>query len=301
MRNPGYRQIIVGCGFVGRQLAQRLSTTSDCIAITRTDSSAQQARGFGLTALSLDLEKPNWSNAPDFSNSFIYYLAPPPRYGNTDTRLSRFLTYCQSQRPRKIVYISTSGVYGNCDGNWVDENQPINPQSDRARRRADAESQLAGFSEACNVAVSCLRVGGIYGPTRIPVARASQTTVICPQEAPYTNRIHVHDLATACIAAMQSEETGCFNVSDGHPTTMTDYFYQIADRAGLARPPCVPLSEAHLHLSAGMLSFCSESRRLVIDKMLQTFQITLRYPTLREGLDSCADDFSRFKTQSTQC
>jgi nucleoside-diphosphate-sugar epimerase len=133
-----------------------------------------------------------------------------------------------------------------------------------------------------------LRVGGIYAPDRLPVARIRKgLTVICPEEAPWSNRIHADDLARVCIAAAERGESGdIYNAADGHPTTMTDYFYQVADYLGLPRPDCVSLSEADRSLSPAMLSFVRESRRLDITRMRQRLKVQLSYPILNEGLVS---------------
>ncbi len=137
-----------------------------------------------------------------------------------------------------------------------------------------------------------LRVPGIYGPEKLPLARLREgTPVLREQDSPYTNRIHADDLAAVCIAAMRSTRTNTiYNVSDGHPSNMTDYFFKVADAAGLPRPPTVSRAGAQQVLSAGMLSFLQDSRRMSNAKMLDELQVELQYPDLAAGLSSCFTD-----------
>ena len=134
-----------------------------------------------------------------------------------------------------------------------------------------------------------LRVPGIYGPGKLPLARLRKgTPVLREEDSPYTNRIHADDLALICIAAMNSSHaSNIYNVSDGHPSNMTDYFFRVADAAGLPRPPTVSRTEAQEVLSAGMLSFLKDSRRMSNAKMLDELAVTLRYPDLAAGLPGC--------------
>ena len=133
-----------------------------------------------------------------------------------------------------------------------------------------------------------LRVGGIYGPERLPLTRLRTIKVIDPEQAPYSNRIHIFDLAQVCLKAMQaSGHNHVFNVADQMPTSMSDYFMKLADFAGLPAPECVPLADAHRELSPAMLSFINESRRMRTDKMTEILQIELTFPNLQSGLTDC--------------
>ena len=191
--------------------------------------------------------------------------------------------------PERVVYISTSGVYGDCGGAWIDEDWPLNPISERGKRRLAAELILRGWSDRTGIPVVILRVPGIYGPGRLPVERVRQgVPVLFEADSPYSNRIHADDLALACCAAARRGHAGqAYNISDGHPTTMTDYFWRIADRYGLKRPPAISLAEARQVLSPNMLSFLEESKRLDNRRMLDKLQVTLQYPDLASGLEAC--------------
>lgn len=281
--------LIIGCGYLGRTLGQILIDRQQLAAtgVVASEQSYNRLLTMGLDAHILNLDQP-LSKRIDPGGRDVYYFAPPPAVDDKDDRIDHFLRLCRTRIPRRIVYISTSGVYGNCHGDWVDESKPIAPATARAKRRAYAEQSLLKFCQQFFCEYMVLRVGGIYGPERLPINRLTNTKVICLDEAPYSNRIHILDLANICQAAMQSQSKNeVINVADGHPTSMTDYFYQIADAAGLPRPECVPMSQAKEVLSSGMFSFVSESRRLSTEKMHALLNVDLQFPTLKLGLEDC--------------
>ncbi|MDW3095839.1 MAG: NAD-dependent epimerase/dehydratase family protein [Gammaproteobacteria bacterium] len=282
--------IIIGCGFLGKHIATLLQEKQQCpTCVVRSQLSHQQLMEHNLRAVICDLDH-ELSNQSEFDliNNQIYYLAPPSSSDNKDHRIDNFLSLCRTNQPSKIVYISTSGVYGDCQGNWVSEESPVAPISTRAKRRVYAEKSLTSYCNQYGCDYIILRVGGIYGPDRLPIDRLKNLTVICPEEAPYSNRIHVADLASVCFSAMSNNiQNEVINVSDGNSTSMSDYYYKIADFAGLPRPPCVPMSEAQYKLSAGMLSFINESRLLSTEKMNRLLDIEIQFPTLELGLEDC--------------
>jgi len=279
--------LIVGCGYIGRRVAALLKA-GDCVVtgLVRSPESAHALAGKGIAALVRDLDSDDPAPVGDFGD--IFYFAPPPGTGETDTRMAHFLA-ALGYTPCRIVYISTSAVYGDCNGAWIDEEQPVNPANARGRRRLDAERQLTAWADAHGVQWTILRVPGIYGPDKLPLDRLRKgLPLLRESEAPYTNRIHGEDLAAICVAAMQSEKTNTvYNVSDGHPSNMTDYFFRVADAAGLPRPPLVSRDGANAVLSAGMLSFLNDSRRMRNDRLLNELGITLQFPDLEAGLKSC--------------
>ncbi len=281
--------VIVGCGFLGKYLAKLLCNSHKiplCIIQSRQSFDHLSSEGFDTRLFDLDdVGKPLGFQ---LENREIYYLAPPSRTDLCDHRMDYFLSLCALNPPKKIVYISTSGVYGDCQGEWVDETRPMAPISQRATRRVYAENALTRFCNRQPTDYLILRVGGIYGPERLPVQRLRDITVICPDEAPYSNRIHVADLAHVCQIAMNSQyRNDVFNVADGHATTMTDFYYKLADFSGQPRPPCVPMSQASEKLSAGMLSFIRESRRLSIRKLQTQLKVSIQFPDLTSGLKNC--------------
>jgi len=281
--------IIIGCGFLGGYLTRLLRDHQQSpVCVVQSQSSHAKLVQDGFHAVIYDLDQVAKNVDFDLKNHTVYYLAPPSHSDEKDHRIDHFLTLCETDQPSKIVYISTSGVYGDCQGNWVTEDQPLAPISSRAKRRVYAEKALLDYCSKYDCDYMILRVGGIYGPNRLPIDRLKDITVICPEEAPHSNRIHVADLASVCYSAMASSiQNEIINVSDGHPTSMSDYYYKIADFANLPRPKCVPLAQAEEKLSAGMLSFIKESRRLSIDKMNSLLGVEIQFPTLESGLEDC--------------
>jgi nucleoside-diphosphate-sugar epimerase len=283
--------LIIGCGDIGRRVATRCQQQGWRVnALTRQAVTATQLSAQGLTTYVGDLDQPDRLPALPTVAGLIFYFAPPPPQGVDDPRLRAFLsTIPRHAYPRKIIYISTSGVYGDCQGAWVTENRPVKPSTDRARRRLAAENQLRDWQQHTGTPVAILRVGGIYGPGRLPVERLRQgTLVLLERDCGYTNRIHADDLAAVCVATA-AHGHGIYNVSDGHPSTMTDYFNKVADLYDLPHPPQISFDQAQTLLSPEMMSYLAESRRLDNQRMLNELGVNLRYPTLNEGLTSDAE------------
>jgi nucleoside-diphosphate-sugar epimerase len=201
--------------------------------------------------------------------------------------MTNFLRAIDKHVPDRFVLISTTGVYGNCNGEWIDETAALNPTADRAKRRADAERQVQAYCREHSIPLVILRVAGIYGPGKIPAARIkSGAPIVNQQDSPFTNRIHAVDLVNICeTALLDAEITGIYNVTDGHPGTMYEYFTGVAETLGLPAPPAISLAEAQEQLSEGMLSYMAESRRIDNKKLLKDFGLTLEYPSLQQGLD----------------
>jgi nucleoside-diphosphate-sugar epimerase len=190
---------------------------------------------------------------------------------------------------RRLVYASTSGVYGDCAGARFDETRPVNPSTDRARRRVDAEAQVRCFGRRTGACVTVLRIPGIYASDRVgghPRERLLRgTPVLAPQDDVHTNHIHADDLARACAAALfRGLPQRVLHASDDTELTMGAYFDLAADLCGLPRPPRVTRAEAATALGAMQLSFMSESRRLDNHRLKTELGLCLRYPTVREGL-----------------
>lgn len=283
----------MGCGYLGRKVA--LASKQRGVSVTgmvRSQASIEALESQGIRAMRADLDLPDLPDLP-LRDSSIYYFAPPPREGELDSRVRNLVRGFQRQgQPRRIVYLSTTGVYGDCKGEWVDETRTPNPVVARAKRRWDAEQVFHQWRAETGGELVILRVAGIYGPGKLPLDRLRKgLPLISEAEAPFTNRIHANDLVQVCIAAMEQGVDGeTYNVSDGHSGTMTDYFNRIADRAGLPRPPQIPMSEGAGKLSAGMMSYMAESRRLSNRKMLDELGVELMYPDLDVGLEACFVD-----------
>ena len=282
---------IAGCGYIGRRVAkQERAEGSRVAAMSHSESSAKALRQYGIEVVMGDLDDPASLKDLSLAKSVVYYFAPPPAEGITDPRMVAFLSAIkQSSLPERVVLISTTGVYGNCKGEWVSEERPAAPEADRAKRRLSAETILSRWGKANSIPVIILRVPGIYGPGKLPEKRLREgLPVLSEEDSPFSNRIHADDLARACLAAARKGKGGSiYNISDGHPTTMTDYFYKVADLLGISRPSSISLEEARRELSDGMLSYLAESKRLDNRKMREELGIEPLYPTLESGLPSC--------------
>ncbi len=280
--------LIIGCGDIGRRVAALCRTRGARVSALTRGAAAAELSTLGITPHAGDLDAPATLPPLPSADAAVFYFAPPPAQGEGDPRLLAFLRHiAAAPRPAKLIYISTSGVYGDHRGGWVTEDTPPNPSTDRARRRLAAETALRAWAENSGTPLVILRVGGIYGPGRLPVDRIRKATpVLRAEQCGYTNRIHADDLAAVCLAAA-SRGHGIYNVSDGQPSTMTDYFNGVADLYGLPRPPQISLEEAKRQLSAEMMSYLEESRRMENNKMLRELEVQLRYPSLAAGLRGC--------------
>jgi len=280
--------LVIGCGDIGVRVARLEQACGRTVAgLARNAAGKERLRAFGIEPAHGDLDDSGSLAALSVAGRLIFYFAPPPGGGPWDTRMRNFCAAFDSARaPAKVVYISTSGVYGDCGGAWVTEETPVNAQTSRAQRRLDAENVLQEWGKQLGVAVVILRVTGIYGPGRLPLARLQQGhPVLREEESPPTNRIHADDLAAVCVAAAARAVDGeIFNVSDGQPGTMTQYFNAAADLLGLPRPPQVSMAEARQVMSPMMLSYLTETRRMDNRKMRERLGVTLLYPNLESGL-----------------
>lgn len=276
---------IFGCGYLGRRLASRWRERgAEVGALVRTESAAAALATAGVAPILGDLDQPAALPALPIDDALVYYLVPPPAGDDTDPRLRAVLA--GTARTAKWVLASTTGVYGNCGGAWVDEAAQPRPTSPRSRRRLDAEQALRQWARERRVPAVILRLAGIYGPDRLPLARlAAGTPMVAESDSPYTNRIHVEDLVETCLAAAHRGRAGAvYNICDGSPSRMTHYFNAVADAFGLARPPSISVDEARRRLSPEMLSYLNESRRLDNRALVEELGVRLKYPNVELAL-----------------
>jgi len=281
--------LIIGCGDVARRALPELQRRYRVTALVRSLDPVLDSAGVGQIAGDLDDAA---SLAPLLGRAErIAHLAPPSAGGTLDTRMRSLLAALAprgrgAMLPRRFVYLSTSGVYGDCAGEWVDETRPPNPQTERAMRRLDAERALGDWGERNQVEIAILRVPGIYASDRLPLERLARgTPALRPEEDVYTNHIHADDLAGILVAALESARVGdVYNASDDSPMKMGEFFDLVADRSGLARPPRVSREEAARLVPPELLSFMSESRRLSNRRMKAELGVRLRYSAARDGV-----------------
>ncbi|MFP4182272.1 MAG: SDR family oxidoreductase [Thiohalospira sp.] len=279
--------LIVGCGDIGRRTGRRLVARGDeVVGLVRSEASAAAAAADGCHAVAADLDRGGDAQRPEPGGT-LYWFAPPPPRGRRDPRLRDYLAGIPAgAEPARVVLISTSAVYGDRGGEWLDEDAPVRPSSDRGHRRLDAERALTDWAGERGVEATRLRVAGIYGPGRLPLERLQRgEPILDPADSGVTNRIHAEDLAAICARAGEPEApAGVYNVADGAPCPMAEYFDAVADAAGLPRPPRVPLTEAHRRITRGMLDFLLESRRLDTRRLHRELGVELAYPDYVEGI-----------------
>ena len=291
------RVLIVGCGDVGLRTAGELGAPHSqrvrLMALTSSPERVRLLRACGITPLHGNLDDPGSIQRLAGIAHRVIHLAPPPtdRAGAFE-RDPRSLVLVRALRlrtpPLALVYGSTTGVYGDCGGQRVDETRAVNPHTPRAQRRVDAE-KLMRFLGRSGVRVSVLRIPGIYAADReggTPRERLLKgTPVLAAKDDVYTNHIHANDLARACAAALwRGKPQRVVNVTDDTDLKMGDYFDLAASLFGLPKPPRLPRDQASSALPLMLLSFMSESRRLDNTRMKQELRLKLRYPHVRDGL-----------------
>lgn len=281
---------MVGCGDVGLRVVQALPARVRVLALTASADRVPELRVRGITPLVGNLDLPATLRRLAGLAHCVVHLAPPPGEGSLDPRTRSLLRALRlRQLPQALVYGSTSGVYGDCQGAVAMETRAARARSARARRRIDAEKSIRLFGRAAKVRVSILRIPGIYAPNReggTPRARLLKgTPVLQAQDDVYTNHIHADDLARACLAALwRGWPQRVYNVNDDTCLKMGDYFDLAADLYGLPPPPRVTREQANAQLPAMQLSFMGESRRMDNTRMKRELRLRLRYPTVVQGL-----------------
>jgi nucleoside-diphosphate-sugar epimerase len=287
------RVLIVGCGDVGLRVARQLPPRLKLIALTSSAERLPALRAQGMTPLLGNLDDRASLRRLAGLATRVVHLAPPPN-DNPDWRSDpRTLALLRALRfrspPRALVYGSTSGVYGDCQGAWVRETQPVHPDTPRAQRRVHAEAHLRLFGRSNGTPVHILRIPGIYAPDReggTPRGRLLRGTPVLQREDDvYTNHIHADDLARACLAALwRGKPQRITHASDDSQLLMGDYFDLAADLYQLPRPVRLARSTAQQQLPLMLLSFMGESRRLDNQRLKQELRLVLRYPTVAQGL-----------------
>ncbi len=312
------RVLIVGCGDVGQRCLTLLRTRFRVFAVTSRPEGRAPLREAGAVPVLANLDDAASLRRLRALSPRVLHLAPPPSAGDDDPRTAalvhalarpgqlprgtkqrilpdrarrsggltgRLKTRLQA---RAFVYASTSGVYGDAAGAWVDESRPVKPTTARAQRRVAAERRVRWFGVGGGWRTSILRIPGIYAADRLPVARLQRgTPALRAEDDVYTNHIHADDLARALIAALvRGRAQRIVHASDASELRMGDYFDAVADARGLSRPPRISRAEAVAQIEPSLLSFMSESRRLRNARLMHELRVTLRYPTVADFLQA---------------
>ncbi|MHB0925540.1 MAG: SDR family oxidoreductase [Gallionellaceae bacterium] len=281
------RLLIIGCGDVAMRAIPLLTRRYRVFALVRNPAYREKLRALGVLPIIGDLDdRASLARIAGLADAVLHF-APPANSGTGDARTRNLLSaLSRGALPTQLVYIGTSGVYGDCGGAVVSEAHPLDPQTARAQRRLDAERKIRNWAKRNHVKASILRVPGIYAADRLPLARLQQDLPsIIDNEDGYTNHIHADDLARIAVAALRyGKACRVYHVSDDSQLKMGGYFDAVADAFSLPRPPRVSRAEAQRVLPETLLSFMNESRRLNNRRMKRELRVRLHYPTVADML-----------------
>jgi len=282
------RLLMLGCGDVGMRMLPLVRARFRVIVATSKPERRDELRAAGAIPLVADLDRPATLARLGRLAQVIVHLAPPQSSGEKDRR-TRNLAAILPDRAN-LVYISTTGVYGDCGGASFDETRPTRPANPRARRRVDAEQVLRAWARRSGSRLAILRVPGIYARDRLPLERLQKgTPALRAEDDVYTNHIHADDLAAIAVRAIdQARPLRVYHAVDDSDMKMGDYFDAVARTFDLPRPPRLPRAELQQQVTPMMLSFMSESRRLRNDRLRNELGVRLRYPDVAALLATLA-------------
>lgn len=281
------RILIIGCGDVASRIVPLLRGRYRLYGLLRDPTRCARWRSMGVTPIRADLDHPASLRRLAGLADIVLHLAPPAAQGEGDGRTQALLAaLSRGTLPRRLIYISTSGVYGDCQGAQVDETRPTMPQSARAQRRVAAERLVRDWATRTGVQASLVRVPGIYAADRLPIERLrAGTPAITEAEDSYTNHIHADDLARTIVATLRyGAPNRIYHACDDSQMRMGAYFDAVADACGLPRPRRIARAEAEHTLSPMLFSFMRESRRLSNRRLKQELRLKLRHPTVCDTL-----------------
>jgi nucleoside-diphosphate-sugar epimerase len=282
------RLLIVGCGDVGMRLLPLVRARFRVFAVTSNAARCAQLRAAGAIPIVADLDRPASLKRLARLAPNVIHLAPPQAAGLLDRR-TRNLTAILPDGAH-LVYVSTSGVYGDCQGQLIDETRTVAPHNARATRRVDAERVLRDWARRARGRLAIVRAPGIYARERLPLARLEQgTPALLQQDDVYTNHIHADDLANIVALALFRALPGrIYHAVDDTDMKMGDYFDSVADAFNLARPPRVARAQLDAEVTPIKLSFMAESRRMRNDRIKRELGVRLRYPEVHGALAGMA-------------
>ncbi|OFZ68304.1 MAG: NAD(P)-dependent oxidoreductase [Betaproteobacteria bacterium RBG_16_58_11] len=281
------RLLIIGCGDVALRAVKRFLPACRIYALTHTPARAEDLRRLGITPIIGDLDHLESLSKLAGLAHCVMHFAPPQSAGDVDQRTHNLLAVLDRGEilPQRLVYISTTGVYGNCDGHWVEETRSPHPTTARAKRRLSAETQLREWGIRRGVTVSILRVPGIYSSERLPLARLKNgTPTLIESEDSFTNHIHAEDLARVAAAAMYRGKPGrIYNATDDSNIKMGDWFDLLATRFNLPKPRRITRAQAQTEITPSLLSFLNESRRISNKRLKRELRVRLAFPDVDAG------------------
>lgn len=281
--------LIIGCGDIALRVVPLLHARYRLFGLLRDTSRIKQLRTHGIIPIIGDLDcRHSLARISGLADTVLHF-APPPDSGKVDIRTRNLLAALSlGSLPARLIYISTSGVYGDCGGAQVSETHVLNPQSPRALRRVDAETRIRDWAQRNGVNANILRVPGIYADNRLPLERlrAGSPAIVAAQDS-YTNHIHADDLARIVVATLRcGKPNRVYHASDDSDLLMGNYFDAVADAHHLPRPPRMSRDEVQRVVSPSLWSFMNESRRLTNRRAKQELRVKLLYPQVADALNS---------------
>ena len=272
--------MLLGCGDVGLRFARLFGDRLRIVGVVRRAEARDAVRTAGARPLRVDLDDRRAAARLGGLAPRVLHSAPPPAAGSGDPRTRHALAALH--RARAWVYLSTTGVYGDCAGALVDETRRVAPRNERAVRRVAAERLLRRRAASGAIRATVLRVPGIYAAERLPLERLRRgTPALIEADDVHTNHIHADDLARiAFVALWRGRSQRTVNAVDDSAMTMGDYFDAVARAAGLPAPPRLARDALRAAVSPVLWSFMSESRRLDNRRLRRELRVKLRYPTV---------------------
>ncbi len=277
--------ILAGFGYLGKFIEQQADFNNKKVLYKLSRNPDKYRSVFGKH-VEVDFDKEKFDIREMLDGSTIVYMAPPNKDKDKDPRLENFLNNTKRLNIEKIIYISTSGVYGDCGGSYVTEEAELKPLTSRAKKRVIAEKMIMKYSTVNNTNYVILRVPGIYGLGRLPLSKIREREpLIIKDECKITNLINVEDLARVVWRVIKDNiNNEIINVSDGTPITSTEYYLKIYDELEIEYPPFINMKEAAKYYSKERLSFMSESRILDVSKMKRLFSDCIKYSNISDGI-----------------
>ena len=277
--------ILAGFGYLGKFIEQQADFNNKKVLYKLSRNPNKYRSIFGRH-VEVDFDKEKFDITEILDESTIIYMAPPNKDKDKDPRLENFLNNTKKSNIEKIIYISTSGVYGDCGGSYVTEDAELKPLTSRAKKRVIAEKMIMKYSAENNTNYIILRVPGIYGLGRLPLRKIREREpLVIKDECKITNLINVEDLARVVWRVVKDNiKNEVLNVSDGTPITSTEYYLKIYDELGIEYPPFIKMEEAAKYYSDERLSFMCESRILDVTKMNRLFSDCIKYSNISDGI-----------------
>ncbi|MEM9341861.1 MAG: SDR family oxidoreductase [Pseudomonadota bacterium] len=270
-----------GHGFSARALARLLLPEGwQVIGTTRSEDKAVAIRATGVEPLLWPGDGP----VGEAITRATHILLSPAPTADGDPVLNELGEQIAAARPEWLGYLSTTGVYGDHQGGWVDEDTPLIPATTRGQYRVDAEAAWMALAERYDLPLHIFRLAGIYGPGRGPFAKVRMGTARrIIREGQVFSRIHVDDIAQTLAASIERPNPiRAYNLCDDEPAPPQDVIAHAAELLGLPLPPAVAYDEAEMTPMAR--SFYAESKRVRNDRIKDELGVTLMYPDYRVGL-----------------